>query len=58
VLAVDERGIDFRTRLAEFQTPTIFDRDFDIYRSIFYSGPKIVKIIIYTLYVHNDISTI
>jgi hypothetical protein len=48
VLVVDERErerLDL-SRLAEFQTPTIFDRDFDFHRSIFYRSPKIVKIII------------
>src|ERR1700683_2612805 len=37
------------SRLAEFQTPTIFDRDFEFHHSIFYRALKIVKIIIYTL---------
>ena len=45
-------------RLAEFQTPIILDRDFYFHRSIFYRAHKIVKIIIYTLYVHKNVSTI
>ena len=46
------------SHLAEFQTPTIFDHDFDLHRSIFYNAPKIVKIIIYILYIHRKVSTI
>jgi hypothetical protein len=42
---------------AEFQTPTIFDRDFNFHRSIFYRAPKIVKIIIYILYICKSVST-
>ena len=52
-----ERRVDL-TRLAEFQTPTIFDRDFDFHRSIFYWAPKIVKIIKYILYIYKNVSTI
>jgi hypothetical protein len=40
-----ERLVDL-SRLAEFQTPTIFDRDINLHRSIFYRFPKITKIII------------
>ena len=43
-----ERDTDL-SRLAEFQTPTILDHNFDFHRSISYSDPKIVKIIIYIL---------
>jgi hypothetical protein len=42
-------------RLAEFQTPTIFDRNFDFSRSIFYRCLKIMKIIVYVLYIHNNV---
>ena len=52
-----ERRVDL-TRLAEFQTLTIFDRDFDFHRSIFYGAPKIVKIIKYILYIYKNVSTI
>src|ERR1700676_468629 len=45
-------------RLAEFQTPTVFNRDFDFHRSICYSHFEIVKIIIYTLYMNSNVSTI
>ena len=41
--------------LAEFQTPTVFDLDFDLHRSIFYDAPKIVEIIICILYIHSNI---
>src|ERR1700734_4169056 len=37
--------LDVPSRLAEFQTPTIFNRDFYFHRSIFSRSPKIVKII-------------
>jgi hypothetical protein len=43
------------SRLAEFQTPTIFDRDFEFHRSIFYRPPKIVKIIMYILYIYKNV---
>src|ERR1700676_3452928 len=46
------------SRLVEFQTPTVFDRDFDFHRSICYGRFKIVKIIIYTLYMNRNVSTI
>jgi hypothetical protein len=46
------------SRLAEFQTPTIFDCDFDLHRSIFYGAPKIVKIIKYIFYIYKNVSTI
>ena len=46
------------SHLAEFQTPTVFDHDFDLHHSIFYNAPKIVKIIIYILYIHRKVSTI
>jgi hypothetical protein len=52
-----ERRVDL-SRLAEFQTPTIFDRDFDLHRSIFYRAPKIMKIIKYILYIHKNVFTI
>ena len=54
MLVVDERDAD----LSEFETPTIFDRDFDFHRSIFYRAPKIVKIIIYIFYICENVSTI
>ena len=40
-----ERRVDL-SRLAEFQTPTIFDRDSNFHHSILYKFPKFVKIII------------
>ena len=43
---------------AEFQTPTIFDRNFDFHHSIFYRIPKIVKIITYVLYTCENVSAI
>src|SRR5882762_6012366 len=51
------RCIDL-SRLAEFQTPTVFDRNFYFHRSICYGCFKIVKIIIYTLYMNRNVSTI
>ena len=42
--------------LAKFQTPTVFDRDFEIYCSTFYKSHKIVKIITYILYIHENVS--
>ena len=45
-------------RLAEFQTLTIFDHNFYFHCSTFYSNPKIVKIIKYALYIHNNVSMI
>ena len=57
MLVVDERDADL-SRLAEFQSPTIFDRDFDFHRSIFDRAPKIVKIIIYIFYICENVSTI
>jgi hypothetical protein len=44
--------------LVEFQTLIILNRDFDFHRSVFYRALKIVKIIIYPLYVHKNVSTI
>ena len=44
------------SRLAKFQTPNVFDRDFEFYRSMFYRSPKIMKIIIYVFYVHEKVS--
>jgi|SRR6267154_1486857 len=41
--------------LAEFQTSTVFDLDFDLHHSIFYDASKIVKIIICILYIHSNI---
>jgi hypothetical protein len=57
VLVVDKRETNL-LRLVEFQTLTIFDCDFDFDCSIFYRGPKIVKVIIYILYIYKDVSTI
>jgi hypothetical protein len=45
-------------RLVEFQTPTVFDCDFNSHHSLFYWPPKIMKIILYILYVHKNVSTI
>ena len=42
--------------LAKFQTPTVFDWDFDFYGSTFYRSHKIMKIIIYILYAHENAS--
>ena len=58
VLAVDERRRVDLSRLAEFETPTIFDRAFYFHRSIFSRHPKIVKIIICILYIYKNVSTI
>ena len=44
--------------LAEFQTPTIFDRDFDFNCRSFHSPSKIMKIIIYILYIYGNVSRI
>jgi hypothetical protein len=52
-----ERRVDL-SRLAEFQTPTIFDRAFDFHRSIFYKPPKIVNIILCAVYIHINVSVI
>ena len=46
----------FKSRLAKFQTPTVFDRDLDFYCSTFYRYAEIMKIIIYILYVHKNVS--
>ena len=53
--AAGEINIDFRTRLAEFQTPTIFDRNFDFHCIIFYGVFKIVIIFKYTLRMTKNI---
>ena len=42
-------------RLAEFQTPTIFNHNFDFSCSIFYSCPKIMNMIICVLYIHQNV---
>jgi hypothetical protein len=47
-----------RTRLAEFQTPTIFDRGFGLHCSTFVKSLKIVKIIIYIHYIRKNVSPI
>jgi len=57
------RGRETRTRvdlshLAEFETPTVFDRAFYFHHSIFPRYPKIVKIIICILYIYKNVSTI
>ena len=52
-----ERHIDL-LHLAEFQTPTIFDHNFNFHCSIFYRSPKIMKIIVYILSIYKDVSTI
>ena len=44
------------SRLAKFQTPNVFDRDFEICRSTFYRSPKIMKIFIYVFYIHENVS--
>ena len=47
--------------LAEFQTPTILDHDFNLHCSIFYifyGLPKTVKIIIYIIYIGTNLFTI
>jgi hypothetical protein len=44
--------------LAEFQTPTIFDHNFDFDCSISYRASKIMKIIIYNLYIFKNLFTI
>jgi hypothetical protein len=40
--------------LAEFQTPTFFDRDFNFNCSTFSRAPKTMKIIIYILYIDGN----
>src|SRR6202051_3711490 len=40
--------------LAEFQTPTFFDRDFDFNCSTFSRAPKTMKMIIYILYIDGN----
>jgi len=44
--------------LAEFETLTIFNHNFDFHCTIFYRSPKIVKIIIYILQIYKNVSTI
>ena len=44
--------------LAEFQTLTVFDRNCDLHRSIFSRSPKIMKTIMYILYIHKNVSMI
>ena len=61
MLVVDKRDAStcrVRSRLAEFQTPTVFDRDFDFHHSIFKKFPKIVKILIYIFDIHENASMI
>ena len=59
MLAVDvQDDAQSLSRLAEFQTLTVFDHDFDLHCSIFYNAPKIVKIKIKILYIHRKVSTI
>jgi len=41
--------------LAECQTPTIFDRDVEFHRNIFYRLPKIVKVIMYILSIYKNV---
>ena len=55
----ETRSVDLSrlARVAEFQTPTIFDRAFDFHRSRFYRPRKIIKIIIYILYIYKNVST-
>ena len=60
VLAVDERlglGCVDLSCLAEFETPTVFNRAFYFHRSIFSRYHKIVKIIICILYIYKNVST-
>jgi hypothetical protein len=54
----DERKHVALSRLAEFQTPTAFNRESDFRHSTFCSSLKIVKICICTLYVHNNVPKI
>jgi hypothetical protein len=51
-----QRRLDL-SRLAEFQTPTIFNCAFNFHHSIFYRSPKIMKIILYILYIYKNVST-
>src|SRR6267154_5894572 len=48
-------GMSCRARLAEFQTPIIFDRNCISEYSTPYKPSKIVKIIQYTLYIHINV---
>ena len=54
MLIADKRDTNL-SHLVEFQTPT---NNFSFHCSIFYSDPKIVKIIIYILYICKNLSTI
>jgi hypothetical protein len=47
-----------RAHLADFQTPTIFDHNFGFHCSTFYRSHKIMQMIIYTYYIHENVSTI
>jgi hypothetical protein len=42
--------------LMEFQTPTVFNHDFVFHHSTFFRPPKIVKILVYPLYIHNNVT--
>jgi hypothetical protein len=42
--------------LSEFQTPIVFDCDCNFDCSTFYKPPKIVKVITYILYIHENVS--
>jgi len=55
-MLVDKR--DILLCLAEFETLTIFNHNFDFHCTIFYRSPKIVKIIIYILQIYKNVSTI
>src|SRR5882762_441447 len=46
------------SHLAEFQTPTIFNCEFDLHCSILYRSLKILKIVNYILYIHKNVSII
>ena len=46
------------SRLEEFQTPTVFDHDFNFHCNTFHSSPKIMKIIIDILYIHKNVSAV
>jgi hypothetical protein len=52
-----ERDADLSC-LAEFQTPTFLNCNFDFHSSISYSDPKIVKIIVCIHYICKDVSMI
>jgi hypothetical protein len=58
VLVADKRDTSTCCVWWRFQTPTILNRNFNFHCSISYSDTKIMKIIVYILYIYKDVSTI